>query len=248
MRWKAEALGQLKRVPPVFDAVKRMSRRIGSRTPVYESLSRIAWALPENAAFIQIGSNDGISIDPIREFVVANPGWHGAFVEPVPRIFATLRRNYSYLRNRDFTFFNAAVSSGDGTKQLWKIRDASLHEFAPFASALASFDRNHLLRHFAGHPDLDAKIEAVPVPCMSYDEIRTKAQLSEVHLLHLDVEGHEAQILGAIDFSNSRPMAIVFEISHMAVSMKHEVFENLLDHGYKLMEAGADCVATRLAA
>jgi hypothetical protein len=65
-----------------------------------------------------------------------------------------------------------------------------------------------------------------------------------VHVLHLDVEGHEDQILNAIDFSQSRPLIIIYEISHMPESTKQQLASMLRSHGYQLREAGIDCVAT----
>jgi FkbM family methyltransferase len=243
MSWKVAVSKQLKRVPPVFDAARRATRMFGKRTPIYDLLRKASRSLPE-VAFIQIGSNDGISVDPIREFVVANGKWHGAFVEPVPQIFARLRRNYSYLRGRDFSFFNVAVSTEEGAKQFWKIKDADLHEFPPFAYQVGSFDREHILKHFPAHPNLETKLEAIEVPCRSYRQIREQAGLRDVHVLHLDVEGHEDQILNAIDFSLSKPLVILFEISHMSQSTSRDVFAMLQGHGYHLLEFEADCIAT----
>src|SRR6266702_2735109 len=100
---------QMKRLPPLFDVARRATRLLGDRTPVYDLLAKISDKLP-GIGFIQIGSNDGISGDPLREFIVASAKWHGAFVEPVPQIFEKLRQNYSHLRGRKFTFFNVAIS------------------------------------------------------------------------------------------------------------------------------------------
>ena len=241
--WKVAVSKQLKREPVLFDTARRITRLLGSRTPVYDLLHKASRQLPE-VAFIQIGSNDGISIDPIREFVVANAKWHGAFVEPVPQIFEQLRRNYSYLRGRKLAFFNVAVSRDDGAKQFWKIRDECLPEFPLFAYQIGSFDREHILKHFSAFPDLEAKIEAIEVPCKTYEQVREQAGLSSVHVLHLDVEGHEDQILNSIDFSCSKPLIILFETCHMSESVKGRILTMLQSHAYRLQEAGPDCIAT----
>jgi FkbM family methyltransferase len=240
--WKVAASKQLKRRPPLFDRARRITR-LWSRTPIYDLLEKASRQLPE-VAFIQIGSNDGISIDPIREFVVANASWHGVFVEPVPRVFEQLRRNYSYLRGRKLAFFNLAVSRNEGAKQLWKIRDECLSEFPLFAYQIASFDREHIFKLFSAFSDLEAKIEAIEVPCKTYEQVREQAGLSSVHVLHLDVEGHEDQILNSIDFSRSKPLIILFETCHMSESAKGQIHTMLQSHTYCLQEAGADCIAT----
>ena len=243
MSWKVALSKQLKRVPPIFDVARRATRMLGDRTPVYDLLAKASRNLPA-VAFIQIGSNDGISVDPIREFVVSNAKWHGVFVEPVPQIFARLCQNYSYLRGREFAFFNVAVSNQEGTKQFWKIKDANLHEFPPFAYQVGSFDRQHIIKHFPAYPNLETKIEAIDVPCLSYEQIRKRAGLSEVQVLHLDVEGHEDQILNTIDFGQSKPLIILYEISHMSESTRQQSQILLRSHGYCLREVGADCIAT----
>ena len=234
---------QLKRLPPLFDLARRTTRLLGDRTPIYDVLAKASDRLSE-IAFIQIGSNDGISVDPLREFIVGSPKWHGALVEPVPQIFERLRRNYSYLHGRKLTFFNVAVSKQSGTRQFWKIKDAYLHEFPLFAYQVGSFDRQHVLKHFPSMADLESKLEAIEVPCKTYAEIKDQAGLSTVDVLHLDVEGHEQDILSSINFNGSKPLIILFEISHMAASSKREVFRLLQSHGYRLQEVEADCIAT----
>jgi len=234
---------QLKRLPPLFDVARRTTRLLGDRTPIYDLLAKISRRLSA-IAFVQIGSNDGISVDPLREFIVGGAKWHGVLVEPVPQIFEQLRRNYSYLHGRNLTFFNVAVSNRSGTKKFWKIKDACLGEFPLFAYQIGSFDREHILKHFPAMTDLESKLEAIEVPCKTYEEIRCQAGLSTVDVLHLDVEGHEQDILSSIHYGVSKPRIILFEISHMTASSKSEVFQMLQGQGYRLQEADADCIAT----
>lgn len=115
---------------------------------------------------------------------------------------------------------------------------------SPFAYQVGSFEREHVLKHFQEIPNLEAKIEAIEVPCKTYEQIREQAGLSSVHVLHLDVEGHEEPILNSIDFSRSKPLIILFEISHMPESTKRRSFAMLQNHGYCFKEAGDDCIAT----
>lgn len=240
--WKVAISKRLKRKPPLFDAARRVTRILGERTPIYDLLQKATRVLTD-VAFMQIGSNDGISVDPIREFVVASGKWHGAFVEPVPQIFEQLRRNYSYLHRNDLKFFNLAISAEQGTKQFWKIKDACLNEFPLFAYQIGSFDRQHILKHFSNFPDMDSKLEAIEVPCRTYEQIRHQAGLSSVQVLHLDVEGHEDQILDTVDFEMSKPLIILFEISHMSDVTKGHSFARLQAQGYQLQEVGPDCIA-----
>lgn len=51
-------------------------------------------------------------------------------------------------------------------------------------------------------------------------------------------------MLNSIDFSRSKPLIILFEISHMSESTKRQSFAMLQNHAYSLQEAGADCIET----
>ena len=43
---------------------------------------------------IQVGSNDGLSNDPLRKFIVNND-WNAVLIEPVPNLFNRLVNLYS---------------------------------------------------------------------------------------------------------------------------------------------------------
>jgi FkbM family methyltransferase len=234
---------QIKRSPILFDAARSTTRILGSRTMVSRLLAEISSELPE-INFIQIGSNDGLSGDPLREFIVSSSKWRGAFVEPVPQLFSQLRRNYSYLDRKELTFFNVAVSRDTEPKPLWKIKDSCLHEFPFYAPQLGSFDPNHIRKHFPDFPDLDSKLESIDVGCKTYEQIQADAGLPAVHVLHLDVEGHEYAILESIDFHRSRPLILIFEIKHMLAHHQEQLFHTLQGAGYSLQRDETDCVAT----
>ena len=243
MNWKVAVSKRLKRSPPLFDLARRTTR-LWEQTPIYQLLAKASRNLPE-VGFIQIGANDGMSVDPIREFVVANAHWHGALVEPVPQIFALLRRNYSYLEGkRRLAFFNVAVSNEEGAQEFWKIKDEYLREFPLFAYGVGSFDREHIVRHFPNVPNLESKLQVIQVPCRTYQQIREQAGLADVHLLHMDVEGHESRILESIDLSHSAPLIILFEISHMEEPTRARIFGMLQNLGYRIEIDGADCLET----
>ena len=63
------------------------------------------------ATLVQIGANDGIVDDPLREFLLRGL-WRGVLVEPVPYLFERLRRNYS--SRPDLAFANVAIASQRG--------------------------------------------------------------------------------------------------------------------------------------
>jgi FkbM family methyltransferase len=243
--WKVTISKRLKQKPSLFDAARRTTRILGIQSAVYGFLAEVTRNLPE-IGFIQIGSNDGISIDPLREFIVSDTRWHGAFVEPVPQLFERLKRNYAYIQpaKRNLIFINAAVSDQSGSYDFWKIRDEFLHEFPLFAYQIGSLDRSHVVKHFPEYPGLENRIECIRVPCMTYRELRGKANLDRVDVLHVDAEGRDGQILKTLDYEAQKPLAIVFEISNMPHHERRDIAELLGRHGYQLKEGGIDCFAT----
>src|SRR5450432_1889496 len=94
-----------KRYPPLFDATKRLYRLLGNSDPIYECLKEFSHC-KARVSFLQIGSNDGITQDPLREFIVRQPKWRGCFVEPLPHLFAKLKRNYGHVGRNNLRYEN----------------------------------------------------------------------------------------------------------------------------------------------
>ncbi|MCD6051977.1 MAG: methyltransferase FkbM family, partial [Verrucomicrobia bacterium] len=118
---RAKLSWALKRHPRLFDAIRSASRSIGSRSPVYDKLAAFFRA-HSGGTFVQIGANDGISNDPIREFIVDNEQWRGAFVEPMPYLLEQCRHNYRSCQPGRFRFINAAVSNITGQLEMWRFK------------------------------------------------------------------------------------------------------------------------------
>lgn len=231
----------LKRYPPLFDNCLAMSRLLGYSNPVYETLRKY-FLSRQYVQFIQIGANDGISNDPIREFVIRNPEWHGVFVEPLPEFFNQCKYNYSYYKPERFQFIQAAVSESPGSLNLWKIKDTELAKFPLFSRGMASVNPNHIIKHFP-NVDVSKTVEKIVVPCITYSALVEQTKFSQVDLLVLDVEGHEPEILQSIEGEKIKPTAILFEISHLDPSNLQDIDSLLKALGYILYPLGVDCFA-----
>jgi FkbM family methyltransferase len=233
-----------KRVPPLFDASKRTYRRLGGSDPVYECLKRFC-RTHRRVFFLQIGSNDGISQDPLREFIVRNPDWSGCFVEPLPHLFEKLRRNYSYLGRRNLHFQNSAVSDRLASLRLFRVKSEYHNDFPNYVDQVASVDRSHITSMFADDPDIAQKIEAVSVPAVPITVLLDAFRTTGLNLLHLDVEGHEGVILSAFPFDSFHPDIIIFEEGHLSDVERVEVRQLLKSREYRIYPAGIDAVAIR---
>src|SRR5271157_3744519 len=107
-----------------FDVIRyldpRRSRehRLPSRIDVLDLvLYRVASSVPD-FFFVQIGANDGVCCDPIREYVIKSH-WRGLLVEPVPFLFRRLVENYR--DEPQLIFENVAVAPHDGAMTLYTV-------------------------------------------------------------------------------------------------------------------------------
>ena len=113
---------------------------------------RAHFARESRVTFVHIGADDGVAGDPIRCLVVENDGWSGVMVEPQPDAFDRLQRNYAD-QSRRLQFLNVAISDASGERTLFCIPKAEQRRLglSGWAGELASFSREHLLKHFP-HP------------------------------------------------------------------------------------------------
>ena len=120
-----------------------------------------------NLHFMQIGAYDGVSGDPLRSLVLNNTNWSGVLVEPQPDAFAKLQRNYSKQAAR-LKFVNAAISNRAGELPFYFIPPDEIDRLRlpDWGSELASFDCNHLTKHFP-----HARIAQRQVQTMTFADI-----------------------------------------------------------------------------
>src|ERR1043165_5999095 len=124
-----------------FAILPRLVReRIGRDTPFF---------------FIQVGANDGIVDDPLRDLIVNNR-LHGLLIEPLPDIFTRLKHNYR--EQSQLLFENVAIVDEPGVVPIHRVRnDVAGPEHW---GTIASFTRANLLRQ--GVPAKSIETSSVP--------------------------------------------------------------------------------------
>jgi FkbM family methyltransferase len=238
----------VKHYPPLYDVVRRGRRLVGMKDPAYACLDAFSRERGCGGVyFVQIGANDGLRNDPVREFVIRDR-WRGLLIEPLPSMFKLLQKNYAYLANQGLTFVNAAVSGEDGQQIFYTFNDKYLQtlslENALECTRKSSFNRTHVERFAAGRHPSEA-IVSYPVPCLTFSNLLARYMAEKqgaIDLLVIDAEGHEPQILAAVDFEVHRPSAIFFE-SHSLGELSEPTLRLLLANGYELCEVGGDTFA-----
>lgn len=227
----------LKEQPAVYDRMLP-AKRIVSRSAAYNYLNALSRERGGRISFIQIGANDGLRNDPIREFVVRDR-WRGVLVEPLPDMFAKLKRNYAGRRFSGLHFENAAVSRRDDeTLDFWTFRadflDALAAEHRLYYLRKSSFDRDHVLRFLTHDAEAERALERIVVPCVTVATLALRYfDAGAFDLLVIDAEGHEKAILESLDFARVRPRVIFFESEHMGAT-GDDTGEILRKAGYRV--------------
>lgn len=226
------------------EAVKRPLRRFLPPEPTLTDRILAAFAAQyPSAVFCVVGANDGLGHDPLRPHVLANRRWTGVLIEPLPDAFGRLRQTY---KSRPFRFINAAI--GKRGSQPFYYLDPAVLEAAPIArdwySFIASFDRNHLVRHgqMAGS-DFEPFIRSIEVQSMPLGE--ALAGLNHLDLLMIDAEGYDWLILQQIDFAKWHPAVVVYEHSNLNAADTAAAAALLTAKGYLLHRDGINTLALK---
>jgi FkbM family methyltransferase len=224
--------------PPIFDFSKRVSRAAGMRTPLYEALCVFRSKFP-TARILQVGANDGLVNDPLREHILASQ-WICVLVEPVPYLFDKLLRNYRGLSR--VSCINAAISDRDGEMDFYFIQEDALNRLPYWASQIGSFSIEHIQKHFGGIDD--AWISKRKLRTIKIADLVAVIPEERFHLIHLDVEGHEAKLIKALLDVGHTPAAILFESHHLGEAYT-DLETRLHRHGYELIRYGMDTLAMK---
>jgi FkbM family methyltransferase len=192
--------------------------------------------------FVQIGANDGISLDPIHEFVVRHhASVSGLALEPLPDVFEQLVATYKAYPN--VTPLQLAIHNSEAEMTLWRCNPSTITADRDWARGIASFDPDHHLA--SGTPKAD--MIPVRVPCISLAALLDERGIRHVDLLQIDTEGYDREILCGIDFEVMRPTVIHFEhgLPHgiMNDSQLSTVLDRLHAARYSVFLSGYDATA-----
>ena len=185
--------------------------------------------------FVQIGANDGLTVDPIRRFILKY-GFRGVLVEPQPDVFQKLKSNYSGAQNLQFA--NVAIARTSGTVSMYRFKNAN----ADWADCLATFSRETLLNNFH---NVKGEVEELKIPAVTLPQLLETHGLKKLDLLQIDAEGYDYEIIKAMGETSIRPEIIAFEPGFLSISDQVECFAFLNSLGYAVNNNGPDTVAYR---
>lgn len=184
--------------------------------------------------FLQIGAHDGMSYDPIHNYVKTYH-WKGLLVEPQPAVFQKLTQNYA--REKQLLFENSAIAQQDGTLDLHCFENANAEDHA---SMLTSTRKHYLTLNGDSH---SGTLKTITVPALSLKSLLDKHSIGRVNLLQIDTEGFDFEIIKMIDFARMKPEIIHFENNFLNRRQKSECAKILGDQNYALLNLGIDTIA-----
>ncbi len=197
--------------------------------------------------FVKVGAHDGISGDPCSDILLANTNWRGLLIEPVPYCFDRLRANFH--DSQRFRLEHIAIGAPAGQVSFYYVTakaKQALPDLPAWFDQLGSFHRKHIVKHLKGRLEpfiIECKVQVCPLP-----DVLLRNQIQHVHLLHIDTEGHDLEVLKTVDFANHPPLSIYVEHNHLPVAQRCEMRRLLRKHGYSVRDCGRDYFAVRLIA
>lgn len=183
---------------------------------MFSELLRGVFSSLDDLSFVQIGANDGVIGDPLREMILKHR-WRGVCVEPLEPEYRKLVKGYESIKDR-VKCENVAIADAMGERTLYRAGRYG------DASTLSTERLGDKIRK-----------EAVPVQvkCVTLRWLVDKHDMVALDLLQVDTEGYDYKIIKQIETLPCKPRAIHFEY-HLLKAEKEPCFQFLQKHGYKL--------------
>jgi FkbM family methyltransferase len=194
------------------------------------------------ATFVKIGANDGITNDPCSDLLLAGKNWKGVLVEPVPFCCEQLKKNF--IDRSRFIIEQVAIGATAGKLPFYYVDQSAINSIPSLPEwydQLGSFNRGHILKHFGSK--IEPFIVESKVETLTLSDIFSRNNIDEIHLLHIDTEGYDFEILKTLDFTKHRPLMIHIEHKHLSGADKKEMGRLLRRHGYSIRNCGEDYYA-----
>lgn len=222
------------------DVIVERMRLNPPQDPVATIMEAAGRAIP-TARFVQVGANDGVTLDPLRRQILLRR-WSGVLVEPVPSIFEQLRINTG---SRRLALENVAIADRSGALPFYSVTDDPWLRFPDWVRLLGSFRRDVVASHAQFIPDLASHIACTEVPTLTWDELLQRHHLDRIDVLQIDAEGYDYQLLRSFPFEQLQPALLMFEHRHLPPSDRADCERLLTKHGYDLMNLEFDSLALR---
>jgi FkbM family methyltransferase len=230
----------------------KLKRKILSKT-IYKNNFKTPdffkyYFLQEKKKFIvQVGGNDGLQNDPLRQFLVNKGNYSTIIFEPIKYYYDQLCDLYT--NREDIKLENFYVSNENLNKKIYYLNPKICNElngegfFDNWAHGLGSFDKDSILKaiddnSFRGKNYINNikrfKENIIHEPVKSFQLKNIKFPANTSNLLVIDVQGFELEVLESLSFKEKIDY-IVYE-DDKPLSIKSKKIRNLLvKNRYKLI-------------
>ena len=188
----------------------------------------------EACVFVQVGAYDGLSTDPLFKYI-ARCGWRGVMLEPQPRPAEQLCALYEGVEG--IVVVQAAVDQARGQRSLYTVE---CDELPKWAGGMASFNRDHIVKHDYLIPGLAEKIRELKVDCITFDDVLAKLPGERLDLLQIDAEGADGYLLSLFPFDRVMPAIVHWEIKNMTRPQQEAALDLLCSLGYRICRSGGE--------
>jgi FkbM family methyltransferase len=197
----------------------------------------------KKARFIQIGSNNGVSCDPINKLIMNNE-WQGILIEPIQYLYEELKSNYHSVRRR-LIFENCAIANANGNLKFYRLQKSNLPNLPYWYDQIGSFSKEVVLKHADSIPHFDELLVEEEVKAITFTDLMKKHDIKHLDLIQIDTEGHDFEILKTIPLGELKVDFIMFENKHLRRSDFRKAIKMLKKHGYKIGSQYKDTIAVK---
>lgn len=157
----------------------------------------LGWERP--GFYVDVGAAHPTTLSVTRLFY--ERGWRGINIEPLPQMFEALQR----ARPRDINL-QLAAADRPGKFSFYQVAANNCRDWQG-RTGLSTFDEKMAEEYRSkGH-----QVTEFAVRTVTLDEILDQHAPPVIDFLKVDVEGHEAAVLGGLDLGRFRPRIIVIE-------------------------------------
>lgn len=202
-------------------------------------LERVLYTLfskKQISSIVQVGSNDGISGDPLFKFIKAFK-IKSILIEPIPFLYQNLKRNYK--KSTNIVFLNIAISESNSFMKIYFFTNVLENNYPKWLLQLGSFNENHSNQLIDTYPKLTQN--NITVNTLSLNNLFNNYFTPD--LLHIDTEGYDYEIIKSLKFMQFKPKFILYENVHLSIKDKDDCLNLLKSNGYTISHFNDDSLA-----
>jgi len=193
-----------------------------------EYLERDVFKGFKNGFFVDVGANDGVSLNSTKYFQETN-GWTGINIEPLSDAYSKLTVN----RPNDINI-NCAVYSTEGPQDF----RCNTGFIEMLSGLVCTYDPRHLERLHNENTEFGDSTQIITVQTQRLETIFDQNNVTHIHYLNIDVEGGEFDVIKSINFD--KVFIDVIEFSNNFDDVSAPIIEYLTSKNYSVCNIFCD--------